>query len=796
MASSIPSIRWFQTLGIKDVPIVGGKNASLGEMLKSLTSKGIKVPDGFATTSQAYWDFLKVNCLDEQCADLIAGMKQKKISLEKVGSSIRRLILASRFPSDLGEEIITAYRLLSQKYRQTHADVAVRSSATAEDLPSASFAGQQETFLNIRGEKEVLRACQRCFASLFTDRAIAYREAKGFDHLKIALSIGIQKMVRSDKGSAGVMFTLDTETGFPQVVVINASLGLGENVVQGSVTPDEYVVFKPLLGEKNLVPLIEKNLGLKEKKMIYVNRGKNTIKNVTTTLKERSQFALNEKEILQLATWSVLIEQHYQKAMDIEWAKDGVSGDLFIVQARPETVQSQKKGDFFKTYVLSKRGQVLCQGLAIGEAIVAGRAQVIRHLSEIGQFETGSILVTEMTSPDWVPIMQRASAIITDHGGRTSHAAIVSRELGVPAIVGTNRGTKAIKEGDWITASCAEGEQGYVYKGNVPFREQKIHLEKLPRFKTKIMMNIASPQAAFRWWRLPCEGIGLARMEFIINDIIQIHPMALVHLKKIKDVKVRRKILELTHGYRDKQEYFIDHLARGIGKIAASRYPYPVIVRMSDFKTNEYANLIGGQCFEPKEENPMLGFRGASRYYNPRYKEGFALECAAIRRVREKMGLTNVIVMIPFCRTLEEADQCIAVLAENGLKRGKKGLEVYVMAEIPSNILLAEEFAKRFDGFSIGSNDLTQLILGIDRDSEELASLFDERNAAVKKMIVDLIQVAHRKKRRVGICGQAPSDYPEFAAFLIQQGIDSISLNPDSIPAALRRFRSKKFRHL
>jgi pyruvate, water dikinase len=787
-----PSIRWFKTLGTKDLLVVGGKNASLGELLRSLTPKGIKVPDGFATLSQAYWDFIKFNQLDENVAKFITEMKKEKIPLERAGASIRQLILTGRFPPHLAEEIVIAYRSLSKKYRQNHVDVAVRSSATAEDLPTASFAGQQETFLNIHGEKELLYACRRCYASLFTDRAIAYREAKGFDHLKIALSIGIQKMVRSDKAGAGVMFTLDTETGFPQVVVINAAWGLGENVVQGSVTPDEYVVFKPLLGKKNIFPLVEKNLGLKEMKMVYGKGGKHTVKNITTTPKERSHFVLSEKEILKLASWGVLIEKHYKRAMDIEWAKDGISGDLFIVQARPETVQSQKKGDVFKTYVLSKRGTVLCQGLAIGEAIVSGKAQVIKHLSDIDKFVTGSILVTEMTSPDWVPIMQRAAAIITDHGGRTSHAAIVSRELGVSAIVGTNQGTKEIKGGEWITVSCAEGEEGYVYRGNVPYREQLIRLEKLPKLKTKIMMNIASPQAAFRWWRLPCEGIGLARMEFIINDIIKIHPMALVHLEQVKDPKVKKKILELTKDYRDKCEYFIDHLARGIAKIAASRYPYPVIVRMSDFKTNEYANLIGGHFFEPKEENPMLGFRGASRYYNPRYREGFALECAAIKRVRLKLGLSNVIVMIPFCRTLEEADQSLAVLAENGLKRGEKNLQVYVMAEIPSNIILASEFADRFDGFSIGSNDLTQLVLGIDRDSEELSSLFDERNPAVKKMIVELIDIAHRKKRKVGICGQAPSDYPEFAAFLIKQGIDSISLNPDSIPPALKRFRSRK----
>lgn len=782
-------IRWFETLGIKDVPIVGGKNASLGEMIQTLQKKAIKVPDGFATTAQAYWDFLKFNDLDEKIADLIADLKKKKRSLDKVGQSIRDLIVSGNFPPEIIQEMSEAYRFLSKNYHQTKTDVAVRSSATAEDLPSASFAGQQETFLNICGEKELLRACKKCFASLFTDRAIAYREAKKFNHLKIALSIGIQKMVRSDKASSGVMFTLHTDTGFPKVVVINAAWGLGENVVQGAVNPDEYMVFKPLLGKKKFVPIIEKNLGLKEKKMIYSKGKAKSVKNIVTTEKERSKFVLNEQEILQLAAWGAAIEQHYHHPMDIEWAKDGISGDLFIVQARPETVQSQRKGDVFKTYSLSKRGTVVSQGLAIGEAIVSGKAQVIKHLSEIGKFETGSILITEMTSPDWVPIMQRAAAIITDHGGRTSHAAIVSRELGVPAIVGTNNGTKTIKDKEMITVSCAEGEQGYIYRGKVPFKEQNIRLEKLPKIKTKIMMNIASPQAAFRWWRLPCEGIGLARMEFIINDIIQIHPMALVHFDKVKDQETKKKILKLTSGYRDKKEYFIDHLAKGIGKIAASRYPFPVIVRMSDFKTNEYANLIGGPFFEPKEENPMLGFRGASRYYSPRYEEGFALECAAIKRVRERMGLDNVIVMIPFCRTLEEADQSLSVLGKNGLKKGKKGLKIYVMAEIPSNIILAEAFSDRFDGFSIGSNDLTQLVLGIDRDSEELSSLFDERNAAVKKMIIELIRIAHQKKRKVGICGQAPSDYPEFAAFLIELGIDSISLNPDSIPPTLRRLK-------
>ncbi|MBS0603523.1 MAG: phosphoenolpyruvate synthase [Verrucomicrobia bacterium] len=785
MVTKLSSIRWFDTLSIRDVPLVGGKNASLGEMLRTLKGKGIKVPEGFATTSDAYWEFLEYNRLDEKIAELVGDLKKK--GLKEVGKGIRKLILAGRFPEKMEEEIVGAYRELSRMSREKNVDVAVRSSATAEDLPSASFAGQQETYLNIRGSRELMEACKACFASLFTDRAIVYREAKKFDHLKIALSIGIQKMVRSDRGSSGVMFTLDTETGFRDVVVINGAWGLGENIVQGIVNPDEYVVFKPLLGKKGIVPVLEKKMGRKEVKMVYGNGGKRTVRNVETSDAERAQFVLSDQEILKLARWGAGIEAHYGKPMDIEWAKDGASKELYIVQARPETVQSQRKADAFKTYTLNKRGKVACEGLAIGEAIVAGKAQVIKHLSDIDKFQTGNILITEMTSPDWVPIMQRAAAIVTDHGGRTSHAAIVSRELGVPAIVGTNEGTKAIKDGQMVTVSCAEGDEGYIYDGIVAFKEQNIKLGKLPKIKTKIMMNIASPQAAFRWWRLPCEGIGLARMEFIINDIIKIHPMALVHFDQVKDVKERKKILELTKGYRDKKEYFIDHLARGIGKIAASRYPYPAIVRMSDFKTNEYANLIGGKAFEPKEENPMLGFRGASRYYNPRYEKGFALECAAIKRVREQMGLSNVVVMIPFCRTLEEADRVLKVMAHYGLKRGQKGLQVYVMAEIPSNVILAEGFADRFDGFSIGSNDLTQLVLGIDRDSEELSSLFDERNPAVKNMIVQLIKIAHRKKRKVGICGQAPSDYPEFADFLVKEGIDSISLNPDSIPGAIRR---------
>jgi pyruvate, water dikinase len=782
-------VRWFDSLSIQDVPLVGGKNASLGEMVSALKKDKIEVPDGFAITADAYWDFLSFNAIDKKLKKILEKYRARKFSLEKTGVLIRGLFLKGHFSDAFISVVRAAYDELCRRYHQNSVDVAVRSSATAEDLPSASFAGQQETFLHIRGEKALLAACLKCYASLFTNRAISYREAKGFDHLKVALSIGIQKMVRSDSGGSGVMFTIDTETGFRDVVVMNASWGLGENVVQGTVIPDEYVVFKPFLKKSGCQPILSKKLGEKEQKMIY--RGSKT-KNVQTSPRERARFVLSDKEMITLAEWGNAIEKHYGKPMDIEWAKDGKTQKMFIVQARPETVQSQRAANNFKAYTLKEKGTVLCKGLAIGDIIVSGKVQVIKKVSEIHRFQSGSILVTEMTAPDWVPIMQKASAIITDHGGRTSHAAIVSRELGIPAIVGTNYGTKILKNHQEITLSCAEGDIGYVYNGKVAYSAQEISLENLPKTDVRIMMNIASPAAAFRWWRLPCKGIGLARMEFIINDIIQIHPMALVHFDRIKEKKVRDKIEKLTEGYLDKTEYFVDHLAQGIGKIAASRYPYPVIVRMSDFKTNEYANLIGGNIFEPKEENPMLGFRGASRYYNPRYKEGFALECRAIKKVRDKMGFTNVVVMIPFCRTLEEADQVLAVLRENGLERQKNGLEVYVMAEIPSNIILADAFADRFDGFSIGSNDLTQLLLGIDRDSEELSPLFDERNPAVKKMIRELIDAAHRKKRKVGICGQAPSDYPEFAQFLAEAGIDSISLNPDSVVGTIISLAKEK----
>jgi pyruvate, water dikinase len=769
------SIRWFEELGMRDVPSVGGKNASLGEMFSHLKNEGIIVPEGFATTAESYFEFLETNHLKERIKELLN--KLGKEPLAEIGKEIRALFLHADFSENFKTSLESAYLQLGKRYKTKNVDVAVRSSATAEDLPDASFAGQQETFLNVRGIEPLLDACRKCYASLFTDRAISYREAKGFDHLQIALSIGVQKMIRSDKAAAGVMFTLDTETGFRELIVINASWGLGENVVQGTVTPDEYRIFKPLF------TLIEKTLGDKEKKMVYTKTG---IKNIPTSKKERERFALNEEEIIQLAKWGVAIEQHYKQPMDIEWAKDGKSGKLFIVQARPETVQSHKDTQAIKTYQLTGKGKKLVEGLAIGEAIVAGKAQAITDIKKISAFIPGSILVTRMTSPDWVPIMKQAKGIITDHGGRTSHAAIVSRELGLPAIVGTHRATELLKNNEDITLSCAEGEKGAVYQGILSFEEKVTDLGELPEIKTELMLNISSPAEAMRWWHLPCRGIGLARMEFIINNTIKIHPMALVHLDRVTDKKEKKQIENLTKHYPDKSDYFVQNLSQGIALIAASRYPDPVIVRLSDFKTNEYANLIGGKNFEPKEENPMLGFRGASRYYNDKYKEGFALECRSIKRVREEMGLTNVIIMVPFCRTVQEGKKVLDVLAENGLKRGEKELKIYVMCEIPSNIILAEEFAKIFDGFSIGSNDLTQLILGIDRDSEELASLFDERNEAVKRAIAELIHTARRVRCKVGICGQAPSDYPEFAAFLVDEGIDSISLNPDSVLQALQ----------
>jgi pyruvate,water dikinase len=779
-------IRWFEELRKEDVGIAGGKNASLGEMLRGLKQAGIRVPDGFATTVDAYRCFLDYNALAPRIKENLDALQKGGSSLEATGSSIRELFLTSQFPDDVAEAIRAAYRELCRRYATEQLDVAVRSSATAEDLPGASFAGQQESFLNVVGEEALLESCRRCFASLFTDRAITYREEMGFGQMKVGLSIGVQKMVRADRASAGVMFSIDTESGFPNVVVINATFGLGESVVQGTVDPDQYMVFKPLLTDEQFRPVIDKALGSKETKVTYAAGGAGT-ETVPATVDERNAFVLSDEEILQLARWAVEIENHYGTPMDMEWAKDADTGELFMVQARPETVQSQRGAAALKTYRLLEEGRRLVTGLSIGEAIAAGKTCIISGVEDIGRFVPGSILVGRTTSPDWVPVMKQAAAIVTDHGGRTSHAAIVSRELGIPAVVGTGNATQALRNGQEITVSCAEGEEGFVYEGALRFEAVDLSLEDLPRPRTQIMMNIADPAAAFHWWRLPCRGIGLARMEFIIVNSIKVHPMALLESDKLADPDERSRIEALTSGYADKGEFFVERLAWGIAKIAASRFPDPVILRTSDFKTNEYANLIGGRQFEPVEENPMLGFRGASRYYSDRYRAGFGLECRAIRRVRERMGFMNLIVMIPFCRTLEEADRVLEVMAENGLVRGKNGLQVYVMAEIPSNVLLADGFSERFDGFSIGSNDLTQLVLGVDRDSPDLAHLFDERNPAVKRMIAQLIESAHRTGTKVGICGQAPSDYPDFAAWLVGLGIDSISLNPDSVVPVLRR---------
>jgi pyruvate,water dikinase len=777
------TILWFDQAESSDVSRVGGKNAGLAEVTRTLAGVGIRVPPGFATTAGMYRSYIATNGLAAQLRQHIDEYHAGKKSLAETGATIRRLIVNAEFPAPIAESIRVAYRELSRRCGTADLAVAVRSSATAEDLPQASFAGQQESYLNVRGESELLRACRKCYASLFTDRAIVYRETNGFDHLQVALAIGIQKMVRADLAGSGVMFTLDTESGFPGVVVISAAWGLGENVVQGTVNPDKYVVFKDLLSQEKFCPIIEKSLGSKEKKLIYGVGGSARTRNISTTRHERETLVLKDAEILQLARWGAAVEKHYGRPMDMEWAKDGDTHEIFIVQARPETVQSAKSSTLLKTYSLNKKGKLIVTGAAIGEAISTGNACKIHSAKDIGQFREGSILVTESTDPDWVPIMKKAAGLITNYGGATSHAAIVSRELGLPAIVGTLHATELIADKQPVTLCCAEGELGAVYDGILEFKETEVNLADVPPTRTAMLVNIASPAAAFRWWRLPAKGIGLARMEFIINNIIKIHPMALVHFDELTDQRARHQIEALTRGYGKKQEYFVDTLARGIAKIAAPHYPNPVIVRLSDFKSNEYAHLLGGAQFEISEENPMLGLRGASRYYSDHYKDGFALECQAIRKVREDIGFSNLIVMVPFCRTPQEADRVLAVMAEHGLQRGQNGLQVYVMCEIPSNVILAEDFAARFDGFSIGSNDLTQLILGVDRDSAELAGLFDERDAAVKRMIVDVIARAHRCGTKVGICGQAPSNYPDFAAFLVEQGIDSISLNPDSFVA-------------
>ncbi|KAK0641839.1 hypothetical protein B0T16DRAFT_420610 [Cercophora newfieldiana] len=779
-------VRKFEDLERGDVAIVGGKNSSLGEMIQQLSAKGIAVPGGFATTAYAYWHYVDSNGIREKMASLVAEWQEGRTTLAETGHSVRKLFLRGRWPEDAAESIKTSYRELSRRAGVENLSVAVRSSATAEDLPDASFAGQQETFLNISGENALLDACRKCYASLFTDRAISYRQTKGFDHMSVALSIGVQRMVRSDLSGSGVMFSIDTESGFDKVVIINAAWGLGENVVQGTVNPDEYQVFKPLLNNHAVVPILAKTRGDKSIKMVYGNKAMPT-RNVPTSKAERAAFVLTDPEILQLARWGCTIEKHYGCPMDMEWAKDGVTNELFIVQARPETVHSQRDPlAAFHTYTVENKGRILTTGPSIGDAAVTGRVCLIESATDLDKFIDNSILVTRSTDPDWVPIMKRAVAIITDQGGRTSHAAIVSRELGLPAIVGTSNATFLLHTGQDITASCAEGDTGYVYEGIASITTNTIEPSALAPIRTSIMLNLADPAAAYRWWRLPAAGIGLARMEFVVSNAIRIHPMALVHFDRLTDPVAKAQIALLTAGYPTMPDYFVDKLARGLAALCAAVHPKPAIIRMSDFKTNEYAGLIGGAEFEPQEENPMIGFRGASRYYSPRYKEGFALECRAIKKLREEMGMTNAVVMIPFCRTVQEAKKVLEVMAENGLRRGENGLQVYVMCEIPANVILAGEFADEFDGFSIGSNDLTQLTLGVDRDSGELADLFDEQDEAVKWMISRVIRVARERGRKIGICGQAPSDHPEFARFLVECGIDSISVSPDSFVAVTK----------
>jgi pyruvate,water dikinase len=773
-------------VGITDIAIVGGKNASLGEMLQQLSPKGISVPDGFATTAHAYRYFIQVAGLEAKLRHLFAELNvEDMLNLRQVGHQARSLILQTPFPHELKTAIVQGYQTLCERYG-ADTDVAVRSSATAEDLPDASFAGQQETYLNVHGVKEVLEACHKCFASIFTDRAISYRQIKGFDHFNIALSVGVQKMVRSDLATAGVMFSIDTETGFKDAVLITAAYGLGENVVQGAVNPDEYLVFKPTL-KQGFRPILAKRLGSKEIKMIYDLGGSKFTKNVSVSPEQQQQFAINDDDILTLARWACEIEDHYSNVrgeytpMDIEWAKDGATNELFIVQARPETVQSQKTKNVLRAYALKEKSNILVRGRAVGEMIGQGNARVILDVHKIDQFQPGEVLVTNRTDPDWEPIMKRASAIVTNQGGRTCHAAIIAREMGIPAIVGCGNATSSLLPGQELTISCAEGEEGRVYSGLLPFEVKEVALENLPRTRTQILMNVGNPEEAFSLSALPNDGVGLARLEFIIANQIRVHPLALLHFDQLEDELIRSNIAELTAQYEDKAQFFVDKLAQGIGTIAAAFYPKPVVVRMSDFKSNEYANLLGGRQFEPHEENPMIGWRGASRYYDDRYRDGFALECQAMKRVRDDMGLTNVILMIPFCRTPEEGKDVLAEMAKHGLVRGDNGLQVYVMCELPSNVLLADEFSEVFDGFSIGSNDLTQLTLGLDRDSSLVAHLFDERNNAVKRMIQQAIATAKQCDRKIGICGQAPSDYPEFARFLVEQGIDSISLNPDSV---------------
>ncbi len=797
-------VKWFEELTLKDLPLVGGKNASLGQMIAHLTAKDVRVPGGFAVTAPAYWYYLNSNNFVEKIRRSIAQLTDPNDipRLQNVGNEIRSLITSGSMPDDLAQEITDAYYQLSQRYEQENCDVAVRSSATAEDLPTASFAGQQETYLNIHSPDELIEACKKCMASLFTDRAIVYRTQHGFDHMTVALSVGVQKMVRSDLASAGVSFSLDTESGFKEVVMIESSFGLGETIVKGLVTPDEFMVHKPTLA-KGFASIIKKQCGQKEIKIVYAQDHEDTTQQVAVSAEDQKQFSLADEEILELARATVTIEQHYSdlkgawSPMDVEWAKDGQDEKLYIIQARPETVHAIKKEQVFVQYALQDGDpelhaqQLLVTGLSIGQQIVSGVARVIEGAEQINQVQDGEIIVTQMTDPDWVPAMKRAAGIITERGGRTCHAAIVSRELGLPAIVGAPGATKTIKNGQEITIDCSRGTVGFIYQGRIPFVVNKTVLETIPKPPVDIMVNIADPASAFHVSFLPTAGVGLARLEFIIANSIKIHPMALVHPERVTKKAEREQINSLTAAYSDKKAFFVEKLAQGIGMIAAGFYPRPVIARLSDFKSNEYRNLIGGTYFEPVEENPMLGFRGASRYYHERYREAFALECAAFAKVRNEMGLTNVKIMIPFVRSVDEADGVLNEMQRNGLKRGQNGLEIVMMCEVPSNVIMIDELSEFFDGFSIGSNDLTQLVLGVDRDSELLAPLFDERDPAVKKMMAQAIAGAKRNKRSIGICGQAPSDYPEIAEFLIEQGIDSLSLNLDSVLPFLMRYSKK-----
>jgi len=771
---------------MEDVPSVGGKNASLGEMIRSLKEKGVNVPSGFAVTAYAYKYTMEKAGTDKKIREILSDLDTHDVkNLAERGKKIREIIKNTPLPKEIEEDIRKHYKGMEERYGK-NCDVAVRSSATAEDLPDASFAGQQETYLNVTGEEELLEKVKECFSSLFTNRAISYREDKGFDHFDVYLSVGVQKMVRSDLASSGVMFSIDTESGFEDAVYITGAYGLGENVVQGAVNPDQFYVFKPTL-KKGFKPVVEKKLGSKEKRMIYSDKG---VKNEPVSEEDKNKFVIVDDEVIKLGKWATIIEEHYKKPMDIEWAKDGNTGELFIVQARPETVHSQKDMTKLETYVLEEKGEVLAQGEAVGSKIGQGEVNVIESAENIDQFQKGQVLVTDMTDPDWEPIMKIAGAIVTNSGGRTCHAAIISRELGIPCVIGTVDGTEKIKNSAKVTVDCSEGV-GNIYDGLLKFKIEETKLDSIPKTRTKVMMNAAIPEKAFQQGQIPNDGVGLAREEFIINSHIGIHPKALLDYDELKNkakddpkiAEVIEKIDKISAGYTDKREFFVDTLARGIAKIAAAFYPRDVIVRMSDFKTNEYANLIGGYLYEPKEHNPMIGWRGASRYYDKNYKEAYGMECEAIKKVRDEMGLTNVKPMIPFCRTPDEGRKVIETMEEFGLKRGENGLEVYVMCEIPSNVVVADQFAEIFDGFSIGSNDLTQLTLGLDRDSDLVAHIFDERNDAVKRLVKQVIETAHahEPRRKVGICGQAPSDFPEFAEFLVECGIDSISLNPDTV---------------